>query len=125
MSVPLPNSTLTDPTSADSVLSGGLLASLLPDLSVGAVLGFATGYALKKLGRVVLLLVGLLFITLQVLSWFDLITVHWTRVQALSEPWLRQGSEQGAAWLSRLLTANLPFAGAFTAALLVGLRARG
>ncbi|MFB9992801.1 FUN14 domain-containing protein [Deinococcus oregonensis] len=114
-----------DPISADPALTGGLLTSLLPDLSVGAVLGFATGYALKKLGRIVLLLVGLLFIALQVLSWFDLITVHWTRVQALSEPWLRQGGEQGVAWLSRLLTANLPFAGAFTAALLVGLRARG
>ncbi|ANE43036.1 FUN14 domain-containing protein [Deinococcus puniceus] len=121
----MPAPLAADPASADTALTGGLLASLLPDLSVGAVLGFATGYALKKLGRVVLLLVGLLFIALQVLSWFDLVTVHWTRVQALSEPWLRQGSEQGAAWLSRLLTANLPFAGAFTAALLVGLRARG
>ena len=45
-------------------------------------------------------------------------------LQALAEPWLAQGRENGGAWLTRLLTANLPFAGAFTAGLLLGLRAR-
>lgn len=98
---------------------------LLPHLSVGALLGFATGLALKKLGRVVLVALGLLFLALQLLAYFDLVTVHWPRVQALAEPWLRQGGEAGVAWLGRVLTARLPFAGAFTVGLLVGLRARG
>ena len=97
---------------------------MLPDLSVGALLGFATGVALRHIGRVALIALGALFITLQLLSYFGLITVNWWQVQALTEPWLRQGSEQGGAWLTRVLTANLPFAGAFTAGLLLGLRAR-
>jgi uncharacterized membrane protein (Fun14 family) len=101
------------------------LRPLLPDLSVGAVLGFATGLALKKLGRVALVALGLLFISVQVLAYFELLTVNWPRIQALSEPLLREGGELGGAWLGRVLTANLPFAGAFTAGLLVGLRARG
>lgn len=107
--------------------SGSLLDALrpaLPDLSVGALLGFATGVALRHVGRVVLIVVGVLFITLQLLAYFDLISINWLRLQALTEPWLRQGGEQGASWLRRVLTANLPFAGAYTAGLLVGLRAR-
>lgn len=100
------------------------LKPLLPDLSVGALLGFATGVALKHIGRWALVGLGLLFITVQVLAYFDLVSVNWLRVQALAEPWLAQGRENGGAWLTRLLTANLPFAGAFTAGLLLGLRAR-
>lgn len=100
------------------------LRPLLPDLSVGALLGFATGVALRHIGRVVLVVLGVLFLTLQLLAYFDLVSINWLRVQALTEPWLRQGGEQGASWLRRVLTANLPFAGAFTAGLLLGLRAR-
>lgn len=101
------------------------LRLLLPDLSVGALLGFATGLALKRIGRLVLIALGLLFITVQVLAYFGLLTVNWPRVQALADPLLRGGGEPAAAWLGRVLTANLPFAGAYTAGLLVGLRARG
>lgn len=108
-----------DPSPLSEALRG-----MLPDLSVGALLGFATGVALRHIGRVALIALGALFITLQLLSYFGLITVNWWQVQALTEPWLRQGSEQGGAWLARVLTANLPFAGAFTAGLLLGLRAR-
>ncbi|WP_019585412.1 FUN14 domain-containing protein [Deinococcus apachensis] len=118
MIAPLPDALSTSPI-ADA------LRPLLPDLSVGAVLGFATGFALKKIGRVALLGLGLLFITVQVLAYFDLVTVNWPRVQALADPLLRQGGEVGGVWVGRVLTANLPFAGAFTAGLLVGLRARG
>ncbi|MBZ9713127.1 MULTISPECIES: FUN14 domain-containing protein [Deinococcus] len=100
------------------------LRPLLPDLSVGALLGFATGVALRHIGRVALIVLGTLFVVLQLLAYLDLISVNWLRLQALTEPWLRQGQEQGGAWLMRVLTANLPFAGAFTAGLLLGLRAR-
>ncbi|MFC6750348.1 FUN14 domain-containing protein [Deinococcus aquaticus] len=103
---------------------GDALSALLPDLSVGALLGFATGVAIRYVGRVALIGLGVLFITLQLLAYFELISVNWLRVQAITEPWLRQGTEQGGAWLTRLLTANLPFAGAFTAGLLLGLRIR-
>ncbi|WP_309572555.1 FUN14 domain-containing protein [Deinococcus sp.] len=122
----LPNATPTPPP-PDAAQSWSLLDALrpiLPDLSVGALLGFATGVALRHVGRVVLIVVGVLFIALQLLAYFDLISINWLKLQALTEPWLRQGGEQGASWLRRVLTANLPFAGAYTAGLLVGLRAR-
>ncbi|GGM46999.1 hypothetical protein GCM10008956_23940 [Deinococcus arenae] len=125
MSVTGPMSSLL-PAAAAAAPTGvaDTLKSLLPDLSVGALLGFATGVALRHVGRWALVGLGLLFITLQVLAYFDLVSVNWLRVQALAEPWLAQGRENGGAWLTRVLTANLPFAGAFTAGLLLGLRAR-
>lgn len=115
------------PTPETTAHANGILDALrpmLPDLSVGALLGFAVGLALKAIGRVVLIVVGVLFIALQLLAYFKLISIDWLRIQALAEPWLKQGGEQGAAWLQRLLTVNLPFAGAFTVGLLIGLRAR-
>ncbi|CAM3748925.1 FUN14 domain-containing protein [Deinococcus frigens] len=108
----------TDPGFLDA------LRPLLPDLSVGALLGFATALALKAVGRIVLIVVGLLFIALQLLSYFDLISINWLHLQSVAEPALKQGSEQGAAWFQRVLLANLPFAGAFTAGFLLGLRMR-
>ncbi|MPY66142.1 hypothetical protein F8S09_05445 [Deinococcus sp. SDU3-2] len=101
------------------------LRSVLPDLSVGALLGFATGLALRKVSRLALTLLGLLFVTVQLLAFWDILSVNWLRVQALADPLLRQGGEAGAAWLGRVLTANLPFAGAYAAGLVLGLRARG
>lgn len=119
-SVPAPF--LTADSRTPGLLDG--LRPLLPELSVGALLGFATALAVKAVGRIVLIVVGLLFIALQLLSYFDVITVNWLHLQAVAEPALRQGSEQGAAWFQRVLLANLPFAGAFTAGFLLGLRLR-
>ncbi|MEF2278646.1 FUN14 domain-containing protein [Deinococcus sp. YIM 134068] len=96
------------------------LHPLLPGLSVGTLLGFATGLALRKLGRVVLVALGLLVLAVQLLAFHDLLTVNWTRVQSLAEPLFQR--QEGGAWLLDILTARLPFAGGFTAGLLVGLR---
>ncbi len=97
---------------------------MLPDLSLGAVLGFATGVAVKFVGRIVLVVVGLLFIAIQLLAWAGIVTVDWLKLQALTEPWFQQGSESALPWFTRMLTSHLPFAGAFTAGLLLGLRKR-
>ena len=116
MSPPTP--TPPAPSLLDSLLP------LLPGLSLGAILGFCAGYAIKRLGRMTALIVGLLFLALQVMAWQGLLTIHWPKIQALAEPWLHQGGEELSRWGLRILQTNLPFGGAFVAALLVGLRAR-
>ena len=100
------------------------LLPLLPQLSLGAVLGFCAGYAVKKLGRMAALITGLLFLALQLLAWQGLLTIHWDRVQALAQPWLHQGGEALSRWGLRVLQSNLPFGGSFVAGLLLGLRTR-
>ncbi|MFC4452938.1 FUN14 domain-containing protein [Deinococcus sonorensis] len=110
---------LTLPQSLSSELFG-----VLPELSLGAIFGYCAGYAIKKIGRMTLLLVGLLFLAVQILAWQGLVTVHWSELQARAAPWLQQGGQQLSGWGLKVLTTNLPFGGAFVAALLVGLRAR-
>lgn len=100
------------------------LRPYLPELSVGAVLGFAAGYAIKKIGKAALLVVGVLFIVIQLLVYFGMLSVNWTHLQQVAEPWLRTGGEQLGSGVLRVLQTNLPFGGAFVAGLLIGLRVR-
>jgi uncharacterized membrane protein (Fun14 family) len=95
----------------------------LGQISFGGLAGFAVGYALKKVGRVALVVFGLLFITLQGLAYAGFIEVHWLRIQQVANPVLERNSLQGI-WNSLLavLTQNIPFAGAFVPGVLLGLR---
>lgn len=96
---------------------------LASQLGVGVVAGFAVGYALKKVGKVVAVAIGLLFVAIQVLSYQGLVTVHWGEVEARVDP-LLETSSLDAAWRSLLavLTHNVAFAGAFVPGLILGLR---
>jgi len=96
---------------------------LASQLGVGAIAGFAVGYALKKVGKLLAVAVGLLFVVVQLLSYQGLVTVHWGEVEARVDPLLETTSLE-AAWQSLLglLTHNLPFAGAFVPGLILGLR---
>lgn len=114
---------MTAPTSSPPDIVTALQA-MLPDLSLGAVLGFATGVAVKFVGRIVLIVVGLLFIVLQLLSLSGIVTIDWLKLQALTAPWFHEGGQQGLSWFMSVLTSRLPFVGAFTAGLLLGLRKR-
>ena len=100
------------------------LLPMLPNLSLGAILGFCAGYALKKMGRFALLLMGLLFIAVQILASQGFVTVHWPRIEAAATPWLARGGQAAGAWGLNIIQTNLPFGAAFAAALLLGLRAR-
>jgi uncharacterized membrane protein (Fun14 family) len=92
-------------------------------LSFGGIAGFATGFAIKKIGRILAVTLGLIFIVVQVLASLGYISVDWTRIQKDVEPMLGQDRIKGL-WdgLVAVLTTNLPFAGAFVAGLLIGLR---
>lgn len=99
------------------------LAPVLGQLTFGALAGFAAGYALKKIGKVAAVALGLFFIAIQLLAFYGLVEINWLRIQESVDPLLRPESLQ-ALWddLLELLTLNLPFAGAFIPGLLVGLR---
>lgn len=92
-------------------------------LGFGLVAGFAVGYALKKLGKLVAVALGLVFVLVQVLAYQGFVTVHWSEVQARVDPILGRDS-LGSVWdgLLGVLTYNLAFAGAFVPGLVLGLR---
>ena len=122
MGLPMPASSHADALNPAQNELLAALQGLLPDLSLGAILGFATGVAVKFVGRIVLVVVGLLFIAIQLLSMWGVVSVDWLKLQSVTEPWFRQGGEAGFSWFVRVLTSRLPFVGAFIAGLLLGLR---
>lgn len=101
-----------------------LITPVLPDLSVGGLLGFCAGFAVKKVGRMLVFVVGAIVLVVQLLVWQGFVTVDWARVQQSAEPLVEAGGREGGTWLMNVLTANLPFGGAFTAGLLLGLRTK-
>jgi len=95
----------------------------LGQITFGGLAGFVAGYALKKLGKIAALVLGLFFIGLQLMAYYGLVEINWTRIQASVEPLL--GEEQMRTLWQRLidvLTYNAPFAGGFVAGLVLGLK---
>jgi uncharacterized membrane protein (Fun14 family) len=100
-----------------------LIQPYIGQLTFGGLAGFAVGYAIKTVGRWVAIILGLIFVVVQVLASMGYINVDWIRIQRDVEPLLRQ-EQIKSAWdaLVGVLTTNLPFGGAFVAGLLLGLR---
>ena len=99
------------------------IAPYLGQISFGALAGFATGYALKKIGRTAIVIFGLLFIAIQLLAYTGVVRVDWLRIQQFADPLLSKNSLQGFFnGLIGILTNNVPFAGAFIPGFLLGLR---
>jgi uncharacterized membrane protein (Fun14 family) len=99
---------------------------MIKSAGLGATLGFATGYFVKKIGRMMLIVVGAQFVFLQTLAWFNIIDIHWSRFVALdNDPratTVNQLSKRGESKLVALLTHNLPFKVPFMGAFYVGFR---
>ncbi|HRN19572.1 MAG: FUN14 domain-containing protein [Trueperaceae bacterium] len=95
----------------------------LQQIAFGAVAGFVAGFALKKVGKLVALALGLLFVAIQLLAWSGFVTVDWGAVQASVDPLLETSSLE-RAWRSLLsvLAYNIPFAAAFVPAVVIGIK---
>jgi uncharacterized membrane protein (Fun14 family) len=96
---------------------------LISQLGVGGVAGFAVGYALKKVGKLFALVLGLLFMAVQWLAFNGFLTVHWAEVEARLNP-LLESDNLAEAWrgVVAVLTHNVLFAGAFLPGLMLGVR---
>lgn len=96
---------------------------ILEQLGFGVVAGFVAGYALKKVGKLLAIVLGVFFVGLQLLAWSGYLTVEWGRVQQDVEP-LFATESLNAFWRSlvSVLTYNVPFAAAFVPGFLLGIR---
>ena len=96
---------------------------VLAQLGFGGVAGWVSGYTLKKVGRLLALVLGFLFISLQLLAYAGYIEIDWTRIQRDVEP-LFEPDTLKDFWqkLLGVLTYNLPFATGFAAGMLLGFR---
>jgi uncharacterized membrane protein (Fun14 family) len=53
-----------------------LFALILTQLGVGGIAGFCMGYALKKIGGVVAILLGIAFLGLELLAYYGIIKIN-------------------------------------------------
>jgi len=100
-----------------------LLSGPWATLGFGGVAGAAVGYTAKKVTKLAALLLGALFIAVQLLVYWDFIDVHWETVQSTAQG-VWQDS-QGVTLAERawhVISANLPFGGGFVAGFALGFK---
>lgn len=61
--------------------------------AIGGVIGYASGYALKKVGRIILLSLGSLLMILQYLQWEGVITINYRALESLLSSLLSRAVE--------------------------------
>ena len=99
------------------------LGAPIASLGFGGVAGLVVGYAAKKVTKVVAVVLGLLFILLQVLVYNELISVNWGAVQHTAQQvWADPHGVTLADRAWAILTANLPFGGGFVTGFALGFK---
>ncbi len=61
--------------------------------AIGGVMGYASGYALKKVGRILLLSLGSLFMILQYLQWEGVIIINYRALESFLSSLLSRAVE--------------------------------
>jgi uncharacterized membrane protein (Fun14 family) len=97
-----------------------LLTPLLGELGIGGVGGFLVGFALKKAAKLIALIIGLFFLSLQYLAYEDIISIDYGALQAFANELLGQAS--GAQTLLTDFIVHAPFGAAFVGGLYLGLQ---
>ncbi len=101
--------------------------SVLASIGFGGIAGFLIGYAIKKVMKLMLIIVGLFFAALAYLSHQQIITIHWDRFASTSEGAL-QGIQNATGTIpsaadqtfSALANIGIPLTGSFAAAFAFG-----
>jgi uncharacterized membrane protein (Fun14 family) len=97
-----------------------VISPVVFQLGLGGVGGFIVGFAVKKISKLILILIGLFLIALLYLSVRGIININyaalWNALKSLSGH-----AGQAASWLIGLISI-LPFAGSFIVGFLLGLK---
>ncbi len=97
-----------------------VLPSVVYQLGVGAIGGFIAGYAIKKISKLIVVLIGILIVFLLYLGTKGIISINYEALwNALSG--LLSFAGQAASWLIGLISL-LPFMGSFLAGLVLGFK---
>ncbi len=91
-----------------------ILFTVLGALGIGGILGYAAASFVKVATRIVAIVLGFVFIVIQVLAHYGCLEVHWDAVQNLM-PSASTAAQTGFSALWKILVFNLPFTGGFAA----------
>ncbi len=93
---------------------------LVFQLGTGAVGGFVVGYAIKKVTKLIVILIGIFLLALIYLSSLGILEVNYGKLFVAVEGWLG-GAGQAVGWLTPII-AHLPFAGSFLVGVFLGFK---
>jgi uncharacterized membrane protein (Fun14 family) len=97
-----------------------ILTPLLTQLGVGGIAGLCTGYALKKIGKLIAIILGLAFIVLELLAYRGIISINYSALQDWANGVIGQvGQAEG---ILTVIIGNLPFAASFLVGFAIGLK---
>jgi len=97
-----------------------LLTPIIGEVGIGGVGGFVVGYALKKLAKLVVLILGMGFVLLEYLAYLGIISINFTALQNWAEGLIAPAGALGGFLVQFL--ANLPFGASFGLGFYVGLK---
>lgn len=102
--------------------TSNVLPGLAGGVGFGGAVGLAVGYTAKKVGKLVLLGIGAVFVVVQGLAYLELIDIDWKAVQQVAEnTWeTSDGTLADRAW--EMVSNNLPFGGGFAAGFALGFK---
>lgn len=103
------------------VTSGDVITALIFQAGGGLILGFAAGYALKKMVKILLLALGVFTLGLVVLAYYGIVSVNWDKLALLVERAI-SGAQATTYSVQSFILASVPFAGAFTAGFILGFK---
>lgn len=97
-----------------------LVTPLVFQLGTGAVGGFVVGYAIKKVAKLIVVLIGVLLLAVIYLSSQGILFVNYDKLfDAVSG--LLGGAGSAVGWLTPII-AHLPFAGSFLVGFFLGFK---
>ncbi|MEB3861155.1 MAG: hypothetical protein GSR84_02915 [Desulfurococcales archaeon] len=102
-------------------LAEDIMTALLFQVSGGALLGFASGYAAKKLLKLALLVLGVMTGGLLLLEYKGIINVNYDALVASVEEAMGVVEATGESLKAHII-ANVPFASSFLAAFALGFK---
>ncbi len=97
-----------------------LFTPLVGELGIGGIGGFLVGFAVKKAAKIIALIIGLFFLSLQYLAYRNIISINYGALKVFAGELL--GQTAGVqTWLTDFL-AHAPFGAAFIGGLYLGLQ---
>jgi uncharacterized membrane protein (Fun14 family) len=97
-----------------------IFSPIVFELGLGAVGGFVVGFALKKLAKLFIVLIGIFVIALLYLGTSGVISINFSALWSMIGGWLG-GASGAVSWLVGLISL-LPFIGSFMVGFLLGLK---
>jgi uncharacterized membrane protein (Fun14 family) len=97
-----------------------IITPVVYQLGLGGIGGFVVGFALKKIAKLFIIVLGIFIVALLYLGASDIISINFGALWSAVGGWLG-GAGQAASWLVGLI-AIIPFIGSFAVGFFLGFK---